>query len=69
MRILAFMGSPRTRGLCSQFTGSALKGAASRGAEIKQFNLVKYNITYCRGCYKCVHKNHDSPHRDLPSKG
>jgi multimeric flavodoxin WrbA len=44
MRILGFMGSPRTRGLCAQFTESVLKGAASMGAEIKQFNLVKYSI-------------------------
>jgi multimeric flavodoxin WrbA len=61
MRILGFMGSPRTRGLCSQFTESALKGAASRGAATKQFNLAKYNIKYCRGCYKCVHENHELP--------
>jgi len=61
MKILGFMGSPRTKGLCSQFTESVLKGAAARGAEIKQFNLVKYNIMYCRGCYKCVHHNHNLP--------
>ena len=64
MRILGFMGSPRTKGLCAQFTESALSGAASRGAEVKQFNLAKYHIKYCRGCYKCVHKNHE-----LPSQG
>jgi multimeric flavodoxin WrbA len=61
MRILGFMGSPRTKGLCAQFTESALSGAASRGAEVKQFNLAKYHIKYCRGCYKCVHKNHELP--------
>jgi len=59
MKILAFMGSPRTKGLCSQFTESALKGAESVGAEVKQFNLAKYNITFCRGCYSCNYKNHD----------
>jgi multimeric flavodoxin WrbA len=68
MRILAFMGSPRTTGLCAQFTESALKGATSRGAEIKQFNLVKYNLEFCRGCYKCVHKNHDLPIGICPLK-
>ena len=68
MKILGFMGSPRTRGLCAQFTGSILKGAASRGAETKQFNLVKYYIKYCRGCYKCVHKNHDLPIGICPLK-
>lgn len=59
MRILGFMGSPRLNGLCAQFTESTLKGAASKGAEIKQFNIAKYNIKYCRGCYKCVHNNHE----------
>lgn len=61
MKILGFMGSPRTRGLCAQFTESALRGAADAGAEVKQFNLVKYAIKYCRGCYKCVYNNHDLP--------
>lgn len=61
MKVLGFMGSPRTKGLCAQFTESALKGAASRGAEVKQFNLVKYNIKYCRGCYKCVYEDHGLP--------
>ena len=68
MRILGFMGSPRTKGLCAQFTESALNGAASRGAEVKQFNLVKYHIKYCRGCYKCVYKNHELPIGKCPLK-
>lgn len=61
MIILGFMGSPRLKGLCAQFTESALRGAASAGADIKQFNLVKQHIMYCRGCYKCVYKNHHLP--------
>jgi len=61
MKILGFMGSPRLKGLCAQFTESALRGAASAGAAIRQFNLVKQRIMYCRGCYKCVHKNHHLP--------
>jgi len=68
MRILGFMGSPRLNGLCTQFTESTLKGAASKGAEIKQFNIAKYNIKYCRGCYKCVHRNHDLPIGICPMK-
>ena len=59
MRILGFMGSPRLKGLCAQFTESALKGAASKGAATKQFTIAKYHIQYCRGCYKCVHNNHE----------
>jgi multimeric flavodoxin WrbA len=68
MKILGFMGSPRTKGLCSQFTESALKGAASRGAAIKQLNLVKYDIKYCRCCYKCVYKHHELPIGKCPLK-
>lgn len=68
MRILGFMGSPRLNGLCAQFTESTLKGAASKGAEIKQFNIAKYNIKYCRGCYKCVHNNHELPIGKCPLK-
>jgi multimeric flavodoxin WrbA len=68
MKILGFMGSPRTRGLCSQFTESVLRGAASKGAETKQFNLAKYTITYCRGCYKCVYENHGLPIGRCPLK-
>ena len=61
MKILGFMGSPRLKGLCAQFTAHALRGAASAGAETRQINLVKQRIMYCRGCYKCVHKNHHLP--------
>ena len=61
MKILGFMGSPRTKGLCSQFAQSFLKGAESKGAEVKQFNLVKHDIGFCRGCYSCVYNNHDLP--------
>ncbi|MDX1779164.1 MAG: flavodoxin family protein, partial [Thermodesulfobacteriota bacterium] len=68
MKIIAYMGSPRTKGLCAQFTESALKGATSAGAEVKQYNLVKYSIKYCRGCYKCVYNNHDLPIGICPLK-
>jgi multimeric flavodoxin WrbA len=68
MRILGFMGSPRTKGLCSQFTESVLSGAASKGAATKQLNLAKYTIKYCRGCYKCVYENHGLPIGICPLK-
>ena len=68
MKVLAFMGSPRLKGLCAQFTASALNGAASKGAEIKQFNLANYNITYCRGCYRCVYNDHELPIGKCPLK-
>ncbi len=53
MKILAFMGSPRLRGKCNRLTKKALEGAASAGAEIKNFELIKHKIKYCMGCGKC----------------
>ena len=53
MKILAFMGSPRLKGKCNRLTQKALEGAASAGAEVKNFELIKYNIKYCMGCGSC----------------
>ena len=68
LKIVAYMGSPRTAGLCSQFAGSVLKGAASRGAEVKQVNLVKCAIKHCTGCHSCVYNNHELPIGICPLK-
>ena len=68
MKIIGFMGSPRLKGLNSQLIDSALKGAASRGAETKRYDLIKCNIHYCRGCFKCVHENHELPIGTCPLK-
>lgn len=62
------MGSPRLKGLNSKLIDSALQGAASKGAEIKQYNLITCNIDYCRGCFKCVHENHELPIGKCPLK-
>jgi multimeric flavodoxin WrbA len=59
MKILAFMGSPRLRGKCNRLTKKALEGAASAGAEVKNFELIKYKIKYCMGCGKCFLKDPD----------
>jgi multimeric flavodoxin WrbA len=61
LKIVAFMGSPRVKGLNGKLLASALKGAASRGAEVKRYDLVKCTIEYCRGCFRCVHENHGLP--------
>ena len=55
------MGSPRVKGLNGKLLESALQGAASRGAEVKRYDLVKCTIEYCRGCFRCVHEHHDLP--------
>lgn len=59
MKILAFMGSPRTKGKCNQLTRKALEGAAARGAEVKNYELIKCNIKYCMGCGSCYLHNPD----------
>ena len=68
LKIVAYMGSPRSGGLCSQFAESALKGAASAGAEVKQVNLVKCTIKHCTGCHSCVYNNHELPIGICPLK-
>ena len=61
MEILGFMGSPRIKGLNGNLIDSALKGAESKGAETKRYNLIKCNIKYCMGCFKCIYENHELP--------
>ena len=61
MRILAFMGSPRVHGLNAQLIDSALKGVVESGAEAKRYDLIKCNIKYCIGCFKCIFENHELP--------
>ncbi len=57
MIILGFMGSPRVKGKCNKLMQKALEGAASKGAQTKNFELIKYNIKYCMGCGSCYLKN------------
>jgi multimeric flavodoxin WrbA len=53
MRILGFLGSPHVNGRSAKLLKKVLEGAASTGAEVKQFDLVKMNIKYCTGCGAC----------------
>lgn len=62
------MGSPRRRGLNAKLIDSALKGAASRGASTRRYDLITCKIHYCRGCFKCVHENHHLPIGKCPLK-
>lgn len=61
MKILGFMGSPRVKGLNAQLIASALKGAESRGAATGRYDLIKCNIGYCIGCFRCLFENHELP--------
>ena len=53
MRILGFLGSPHMNGRSAKLLKKALEGAASKGAEVKEFDLYKMNIKYCTGCGTC----------------
>lgn len=68
MKVLGFMGSPRVNGLNAKLVSSALKGSESKGAEIKRYDLIKCNIEYCRGCFKCIFENHGLPFGKCPIK-
>ena len=68
MKILGFMGSPRLKGLLNNCLDIVINGEASKGAEIKRYDLIKCNIHYCRGCFKCVHENHELPVGTCPLK-
>ena len=68
MNILGFMGSPRLKGLCAQFTQSALEGAAGAGAAIRRYDLIRCHIKFCRGCHTCVYENHELPIGRCPLK-
>ena len=68
MKILGFMGSPRVKGLNAKLIDSALKGAQSKGVETKRYDLIKYNIKFCMGCFKCMFENHELPIGRCPLK-
>jgi len=57
MKIIGFLGSTRVNGRCGKLLRRALEGAASKGAEVTRYDLIKCNIMYCRGCGKCFEHN------------
>jgi hypothetical protein len=57
LKIIGFLGSSRVNGRCGKLLRKALEGAASKGAKVKRYDLIKCNIMYCRGCGKCFEQN------------
>ncbi len=57
MKILGFLGSPRSNGSGSKLLQQALAGAKSAGAETCLFELINLNIDHCRGCGNCFYNN------------
>jgi len=68
MKVLGFLGSPRLSGICAQLLDSALEGAASKGAEVKRYNLIKLNIQHCMGCCACMFDDPAQPIGRCPLK-
>ena len=54
MKVLGIAGSPRRGGNTDLLLGEVLKGAASRGAEVKTIVLNELRITPCQHCDACL---------------
>ncbi len=53
MKILGISGSPRRGGNTDLLLDEVMKGAASRGAEVKTIILNELDITHCQHCDAC----------------
>ncbi len=54
MRVLGIAGSPRRRGNTDLLLAEVMKGAASRGAEVKTIVLSRLKIAPCQHCDACL---------------
>jgi multimeric flavodoxin WrbA len=54
LKVLGIMGSPRIRGNSDLLLDEALKGAASRGAEVEKIVADKLTIGPCKEYYACL---------------
>lgn len=58
MKVLGFVGSPRSGGNTATLVSHALAGAASEGAQTELIHIPSLSISGCQGCKYC--KTHDS---------
>jgi len=56
LRVIGIAGSPRCSGNTDLLLAEVLKGAASRGAEVKTIVLNDLKITPCQHCDDCLEK-------------
>ena len=54
MRVLGLAGSPRRGGNTDLLLSEVMRGAASRGAEVKTIILSQLNIAPCQHCDACL---------------
>lgn len=60
MKIIAVNGSPRSKGNTAAILESALRGAASSGADTEMIQLGELSFAGCRSCFSCKLKNGSS---------
>lgn len=53
MKVVGFVGSPRTKGNTTTIVKEVLRGAHEAGAQTKIYNLNQLSIRGCQACYKC----------------
>ena len=56
MRVLGIAGSPRRDGNTDLLLAEVMRGAASKGAEVKTIILNNLNISPCQHCDACLNK-------------
>ena len=52
-KIVAFVGSPRKNGYTSKLIEESIRGAKSKGAEVKVYDLNDEGVKGCQGCFYC----------------
>lgn len=53
-KTLAILGSPHTNGVTAKMLDLAVDAGKARGDEVICLNLYDKNISFCRGCRKCL---------------
>ncbi len=53
MKVVAFIGSPRTEGTTDALVRQVLNGAEDKGADTAIFHIGLLNINGCHACMKC----------------
>jgi len=56
LKVLGIVGSPRRGGNTDMLLAEVMRGAASKGAEVKTIILNNLNITPCQHCDACLEK-------------
>ncbi len=64
MKVIAVLGSPRTKGISAKVTNRILDGAVDAGHEVLVYEIDRIKVQGCCGCGYCKRKNSDCCIRD-----